>query len=72
MKFDDGRTLYARIYDPNGLEDGLNGYAIAFEAAQDREELAKSVGSDLVDFYVEAPNAQCAGWRYEDGQFIEP
>lgn len=71
MKIDD-KTLYARIVDPTGLADGLQGYAMGFELADDREELMAIVGADLVDFYVDAPNAQCAGWRYEDGAWIEP
>ncbi len=71
MKIDD-KTLYARIMDATGLGDGLHGYALDFELAADREELARLVVADLVDFYVEAPNPYCAGWRYEDGGFIEP
>ena len=71
MKIDD-KTLYARIVDPTGLADDLQGYAMGFELAADREELARIVGADLVDFYVEAPNAHCAGWRYENGGFVTP
>lgn len=71
MKIDD-KTLYARIVDPTGLADGLQGYAMGFELADDREELARIVGPDLVDFYVVAPNARCAGWRCENGAWIEP
>ncbi len=70
MKIDD-KTLYARIVDPSGLEDGLQGVAMGFEMAADREELARIVGAGLVDFYVEAPNAQCAGWRYNQGEWTE-
>jgi hypothetical protein len=71
MKIDD-KTLFARIVDPNGLADGLQGYAIGFELAADREELKRIVGAELEPFYVEAPNAHCAGWQYQGGGWIEP
>jgi hypothetical protein len=68
----DDKVLYARIVDPNGLTDGLQGYAIGFELAADREELKRLVGAELEPSYVEAPNAHCAGWRYENGGFVPP
>lgn len=71
MKIDD-KTLYARIVDPNGLADGLQGFADTFQLATDLEDLEAIVGSSEVIFYVEAPNTECAGWRYENGNFIDP
>lgn len=72
MKLDSGKTLYAHIVDPNGLAGGLQGHATGFEIAVDREELARIVGAELEPLYVEAPNAHCAGWRYENGGFVAP
>jgi len=71
MKIDD-KILYARIVDPTGSADGLQGYAMGFELASDREELKRIVGAELEPLYVEAPNTHCAGWRYDGQSFLGP
>ncbi|MFC5509251.1 hypothetical protein [Bosea massiliensis] len=40
--------------------------------ARSEPELAELLGPEAWPYYVPAPNAQCAGWRYEAGQFIDP
>jgi hypothetical protein len=47
--------------------------------ARTEAELEATVGPDIWPYYVPAPlnedgtpNVQCAGWRYENGQFIDP
>lgn len=64
--------LFAHVFDPNGLTDGLDGYVAELVAAEDETALAAQVGSDLAPFFIEAPNAQCIGWRYRDGVFGAP
>lgn len=79
----DDKTLYARIKDPNGLADGLRGFADMFHLATDRAELLILAGEAEAPFCVEVPRypeghefagqfLHCAGWRYEDGAWVDP
>ena len=65
-------TLYARIQDPTGPFDGLNGWVNAIVDFPDEAALLASVGADYVSEFVEAPHGNCIGWRYEGGVFVEP
>lgn len=53
-------------------DDEAETFAMAgITSARSEAALAETIG-EAWPYYVPAPNAQCAGWRYEDGQFIEP
>jgi hypothetical protein len=64
--------LFARIQDFTGPFDGLNGLVVDVWEAETREELEARVGAETAKEFVEAPQAECRGWRYKDGDFIEP
>ncbi len=63
--------LFARIYDPTGPFDGLNGYVTQVVEYEDRAALEAEVGAEFVGLYVETSDPMIVGWRYEDGQFGE-
>jgi hypothetical protein len=63
-------TLFARIQDPSGPFDGLNGIVVDVWEAQDREELMARVGVETCAEFVEVPHADCRGWRYEGGVLL--
>lgn len=65
-------TLYARIQDPTGPFDGLNGWVNQIVECENGAALLASVGADHIDEFVEAPHGFCIGWRYEGGVFVEP
>lgn len=82
MKVDD-KNLYARIKDPTGLADGVQGFADTFQGAADRAELLALVGEAEASYFVEVPRYpkghkfagqffHCAGWRYENGAWTDP
>jgi hypothetical protein len=62
--------LFARIQDFTGPFDGLTGVVVDVWEADSREELEARVGAEVASEFVEAPRAECRGWRYEDGAFV--
>lgn len=64
--------LFARIQDLSGPFDGLNGVVVDVWEADSREELEARVGTEAAREFVEAPHAECRGWRYEGKVFVRP
>jgi hypothetical protein len=64
--------LYARIQNPEGQFDGLNGWVNQIVAFEDDAALLAAVGPEVIHEFVVAPNGYCIGWRYSEGAFLNP
>lgn len=65
-------TLFARIQDPNGVTNGLDGWVIEIVEFKDIDELRNNVGEAYINEYVIAPNGFCVGWHYKNNKFTAP
>ena len=64
--------LFARIQDPNGPENGLDGWVVGIVEVKDEAALLALVGDEVIGEFVPAPHHYCVGWLYQGGKFIDP
>jgi hypothetical protein len=65
-------TFYARVQDPDGQENGINGYVVQVVEAANLTALEAQTGPDYIGYYVVTTDPLVTGWKYEDGKFIDP